>query len=62
MCFIDRVGGGAGVGGRSQVETEARDYQASLESEVEEERRQAEHQLRLLARSNEADIQEVDCS
>lgn len=44
---------------RGQVQTEARDYQSSLEAEVEEQRRQAEHQLRLLARSNEADIQEV---
>lgn len=43
----------------AQVQTEARDYQSSLEAEVEEERRQAEHQLRLLARGNEADIQEV---
>ncbi|CAM9308244.1 unnamed protein product [Ectocarpus sp. 12 AP-2014] len=41
-----------------QVQTEARDYQLSLEGEVEEERRQAEHQVRLLGRSNEADIQE----
>ncbi|CAN0009054.1 unnamed protein product, partial [Scytosiphon promiscuus] len=44
--------------GADRVQTEARDYQTLLESEVEEERRQAEHQLRLLARSNEADIQE----
>ncbi len=43
----------------AQVQTETRDYQSSLEAEVEEERRQAEHQLRLLARGNEADIQEV---
>lgn len=41
------------------MQTEARDYQLSLEGEVEEERRQAEHQVRLLGRSNEADIQEV---
>lgn len=41
------------------MQTEARDYQLSLEAEVEEERRQAEHQVRLLGRSNEADGQEV---
>ncbi|CBN78213.1 hypothetical protein Esi_0103_0077 [Ectocarpus siliculosus] len=41
-----------------KVQMEARDYQLSLEGEVEEERRQAEHQVRLLGRSNEADIQE----
>ncbi|CAM9187584.1 unnamed protein product, partial [Ectocarpus sp. 13 AM-2016] len=41
-----------------KVQTEARDYQLSLEGEVEEERRQAEHQVRLVGRSNEADIQE----
>ncbi|CAM9492841.1 unnamed protein product, partial [Ectocarpus fasciculatus] len=41
-----------------KVQTETRDYQLSLEGEVEEERRQAEHQVRLLGRSNEADSQE----
>lgn len=44
---------------RTQVQAGAREYQASLEDEAEEERRQAEHQLGLLARSNEADSQEV---
>lgn len=42
-----------------KVQADARDYQASLEAEVEEERHQAEHQLRVLARSNEAECHEV---
>ena len=41
------------------MKSEAADYQACLESEVEEERRHAENQLRLLSRSNEAESQEV---
>ena len=49
----------AAVALRCQVQAEAGEYQASLEAEVEEERRHSEHQLRLLARSNEAEIQEV---
>ena len=42
-----------------QVQDEVKEFQHILEAEAEEERRQAEHQLKLVARSNEADVQEV---
>lgn len=39
--------------------TDAHEFQKALEAEVEEERRQAEHQLKLFLRGNEAEMQEV---
>lgn len=50
---------GVGWGIVKKVQEELRGFQHTLEAEVEEERRQAEHQLKLLARSNEVELQEV---
>lgn len=48
-----------GVGYCKKVQEELRGFQHALEAEVEEEKRQAEHQLKLLVRSNEVELQEV---
>lgn len=52
---------GVGWGIVKKIQEELRGFQHTLEAEVEEERRQAEHQLKLLARNNEVELQEVTC-